>query len=74
MMTIWKSTRRHPPIDQELYRDFATKAELRLLESKMEKLTHGTNEILITISKEIALLSGDLRTHMRAEERRGRAE
>lgn len=62
---IRHNTMRTPPLDQEMYRDFATKSELSRLEGKLDALSSSNSESLRDMVKSIAELSGAVREHLR---------
>lgn len=67
MTTIRRNTARTPPLDQELYQNFATKAEVARLEGKMDALISSSNETLRDMTKSIAELTGMVREHLRKD-------
>ena len=65
LTTIRRNTARTPPLDQEIYKDFATKAEVARLEGKMDALISSSNEALRDMTKSISELTGMVREHLR---------
>jgi hypothetical protein len=63
--SIRRNTARTPPLDQEIYKDFATKAEVARLEGKMDALISSSNEALRDMTKSISELTGMVREHLR---------
>ena len=62
-----RNTARVPPLDQEIYKDFATKAEVARLEGKMDALISSNGEALRDMTKSISELSGMIREHLRQD-------
>lgn len=65
--TMRKNMSRVPPLDQEIYQNFATKTELSRLEGKLDALISSNNEALRDMTKSIADLNGVVREHLRLD-------
>jgi len=65
LTTIRRNTARTPPLDQEIYQNFATKAEVSRLEGKVDALISSSNDSLRDMTKSIAELTGVVREHLR---------
>jgi hypothetical protein len=61
VLAIAKALKRSPPLDQELYKEYARKEDVTKLEGKMEGLNNSINLALRDLTSQISNLAGEIR-------------